>query len=183
MTTTTSLLTAEQFRLLPDDGVPRELVRGRVIDRSLPSPRHGYFCGNVAGILREHVKSRKLGRVVTNDSGVVTERDPDTVRGGDVSYFSFLRLPPGPMPEGYLDVLPEMVFEVRSPTDAWTKINTKANEYLTAGVLIVCVLDPNKETVTVYRADEAPQTLKRDDELAFPDLLPDFRVKVGEFFK
>ena len=86
MTTTTALLTAEQFRLLPDDGVPRELVRGRVIQMSLPSPRHGYYCGNVAGILRDHVKSRKLGRVVTNDAGVITERDPDTVRGPDVAY-------------------------------------------------------------------------------------------------
>jgi Uma2 family endonuclease len=182
MTTTTSLLTAEQFRLLPDGGVPRELVRGRVIEMSLPSPRHGYYCDNVAGILREHIKSRKLGRVVTNDAAVITERDPDTVRGGDVAYFSFLRLPPGPMPEGYLEVVPEIVFEVRSPSDSWTKINGKANEYLLAGVLVVCVLDPKKEAVTVYRDDESPAALKREEDLAFPDLLPEFRVKVGEFF-
>jgi Uma2 family endonuclease len=182
MTTTTTLLTAEQFRLLPDDGKTRELVRGRVIEVSLPSPRHGYYCGNVAGILREHVKSRKLGRVVTNDAGIITERKPDTVRGGDVSYYSFLRLPPGPLPEGYLEVVPEIVFEVRSPSDGWTKITAKATEYLVAGVLVVCVLDPKKESVTVYRDDESPQALRREDELTFPDLLPEFRVKVGEFF-
>jgi Uma2 family endonuclease len=148
----------------------------------LPSPRHGYYCGNVAGILREHVKPRKLGRVVTNDSGIVTERDPDSVRGGDVSYFSFLRLPPGPIPEGYLEVVPEIVFEVRSPNDSWAKIHRKAGEYLDAGVLVVCVLDPKEETVAVYR-DESPVSLKRDEELTFPDLLPEFRVRVGEFFE
>lgn len=183
MTTTTSLLTAEQFRLLPDDGVPRELVRGRVIEMSLPSPRHGYYCGNVAGILREHVKARNLGRVITNDAGVITDREPDTVRSGDVSYFSYLRLPPGPLPEGYLEVVPETVFEGRSPGDSWAKINRKAGEYLDAGVLVVCLLNPKNESVLVYREDEEPKSLKGDAELRFPGVLPDFSVRVGEFFE
>lgn len=182
MRVATELLTAEEFRQLPDDGVPRELVRGKVVEMSLPAPKHGYFCGNISGILREHVRPRRLGRVMTNDSGVVTERGPDTVRGGDVVYFSFERLPPGPMPEGYLAVVPEIVFEVRSPTDRWVRISTTVAEYLNAGVLFVCVLDPQSETLTVYPADDFPNTLDCEDELTFPGLLPEFCVRVGEFF-
>ena len=40
-------------------------------------------------------KRADLGRVVTNDSGIVTQRDPDTVRGADVAYYSYARLPKG----------------------------------------------------------------------------------------
>src|SRR5262245_46508192 len=146
------LLTAEQFRLLPDTGRPSELVRGRVVEMSLPAPRHGYYCGNICRVVGNHVAAKGLGRVMTNDSGVITERDPDTVRGGDVVYYSYERLARGPLPEGYLNVAPELVFEVRSPSDRWTKITAKVGEYLEAGVLIVCVLDPADERLVIYSA-------------------------------
>src|SRR5436309_15547944 len=140
------LLTAEEFRRLPDDGRKKELVRGRVVYMNVPAPRHGYICANVVGILRPFVIERRLGRVMSNDSGVVTEHDPDTVRGADVAYYSFDRLPPGPLPEGYLDAVPELVFEVRSPTDRPGNILAKVVEYFAAGVSAVCVLDPGPQT-------------------------------------
>ena len=67
---------------------------------------------------RQFCDEHNLGHVVSNDSGVVTERDPDTVRGADVAFYSYGRVPPGPFPRGYLAVAPELVFEVRSPTIA-----------------------------------------------------------------
>lgn len=182
-TATQGLLTAEEFRLLPDNGRLQELVRGRVVDMPLPAPRHGYYCGNICRILRIHVQANGLGRVMTNDSGIITERGPDTVRGGDVVFYSYTRLPRGPLPEGYLEVVPELVFEVRSPTDRLSKITQKVGEYLDAGVLVVCVLDPGKESMGVYRADELALRLDSDDEFALPDLLGDFRIKVQAFLE
>jgi Uma2 family endonuclease len=90
-------------------------------------------------------------------------------------------LPPGPLPDGYLDVVPELVFEVKSPSDRWAKITTKVGEYLDAGILVVCVLDPQTATLTVYRADEFPRTLERAEEFTLPELLGDFRARVREF--
>src|SRR5262249_33653402 len=183
MSTVETLLTAEEFWRLPQDGVPRELVRGRIVIMNMPAPRHGYFCNKIGRILGNFVEERGLGRVMNNDSGVITERGPDTVRGADVLYYSYTRLPKGPMPEGYLDVTPEIVFEVRSPGDRWKKIIAKVGEYLNAGVLAVCVLDTQTHTLTVYREDELTQVLAEDDELLLPDLHPDFRVAVGRFFE
>jgi Uma2 family endonuclease len=42
-----TLLSAEEFRRLPDDGRPKELKRGQVILMNLPAPRHGQICGQV----------------------------------------------------------------------------------------------------------------------------------------
>src|SRR5947209_15752851 len=104
------LLTAEEYFLLPDNGQPTELVRGRVVPVNMPTPRHGQICGQAYFLLRLFLQDHDLGQVVCNDSGVVTERDLDTIRGADVAYFSYQRAPKGPLPEGYLAVVPEVVF-------------------------------------------------------------------------
>ncbi len=177
------LLTAEEFRRLPDDGHRKELKRGRVLPMNVPAPRHGEICVQTVYLLRRHLDDYPLGRVVCNDSGVVTERDPDTVRGSDVAFYSFKRVPPGPLPQGYLTVVPELVFEVRSPSDRWGQILAKVSEYLEAGVSVVCVLDQMTERCHVYRNDEESQVFPSDRELLLPDILPEFRVAVGRFFE
>lgn len=77
-------MTADEFGRRPDPGYPEELVRGRVVAMSVPDRRHGYVCGRADRILGNFVDDREIGRVMCNDSGVITQRDPDTVRGADV---------------------------------------------------------------------------------------------------
>lgn len=179
-----SLLTAEEFQLLPDNGVPCELIRGRIVEMNMPAPRHGYFCNLIGRILGNFVAEHDLGRVMNNDTGVVTERGPDTVRGADICYYSYTRMPKGPIPAGYHSVSPELVFEVRSPRDRWPRILTKVGEYLDAGVLVVGVHDEQSETLTVYRPENVQQVLAQADELTFPELFGDrFRVPVRRFFE
>jgi Uma2 family endonuclease len=180
---TERLLSAAEYLKLPDRGMPTELVRGRVVEMNVPAPRHGEICANITTLINPYVRGQGMGRIVSNDGGILTERDPDTVRGGDVAYYSYNRVPQGPLPAGYLDVVPELVFEVRSPTERWSRLITKAGEYLEAGVTIVCLLDQVSETVQVYRADELPRTLYADDELQLPDILGEMRVPVRRFFE
>src|SRR3954454_19344046 len=104
-----SLLTAEQYALLPDNARPTELVRGKIIEFNIPYPAHGHICSNACVILYEFAERHGLGHVVSNDSAVITERNPDTVRGADVSFYSYARVPRGRLPKGYLPVPPEVV--------------------------------------------------------------------------
>jgi Uma2 family endonuclease len=115
------LLTAQEYLQLPDGGVPTELVRGKVVEMNVPTPRHGQICAKVARIVGHYADEHGLGHLLTNDSGVLTERDPDTVRGADVAFYSCARVPRGKIPPGYLDAVPELVFEIRSPTDKWRR--------------------------------------------------------------
>ena len=168
---------------MPDDGRPKELVRGRIVEMNVPAPRHGYICANIIGLVRPFVVQHGLGRVMSNDSGVVTEQDPDTVRGADAAFWSFRRLPAGPLPAGYLTVLPELVFEVRSPSDRWSQVLAKVAEYLDAGVVLVCVLDPPTESIRVYDADHPERVFTTDQELTLPEVLGEFRAPVRAFFE
>ncbi|HEX5104195.1 MAG TPA: Uma2 family endonuclease [Pirellulaceae bacterium] len=177
------LMTIEQFAAIPHDDRQRELVKGKVVEMNLPKPKHGFICGEIAGLLREFVKPRKLGRVFSNDSGVITERDPDSLRGPDVGFYSFARVPAGPIPDGYYAVAPEIAFDVLSPDDVWARMLEKVAELLDAGVVVVCVVDPRDETVQVHRADQPIQYLQRGDELTVPDVLPGFSCKVSQIFE
>jgi len=179
----THLLTADEFRLLPDQNQPLELVRGSVVMMSNPGARHGHVCHCIGRILGNFISQHDLGFIFSNDAGVITERNPDTVRGPDIAYYSFQRIPkdPGP-PEGYPDVVPELVFEVLSPSDSWKKVLRKITEFIEAGVSIACVADPQSRQITVFYSDRSSEKLTCDDVISFPDLLPGFSSHVRDLF-
>jgi Uma2 family endonuclease len=181
--TVQALLTAEEYGRRPDPGYPEELVRGRIVRMPQPKPRHGQICGQAVYLLRRFLEDHDLGHILCNDAGVITERGPDTVRGPDVAFYSFARVPKGPLPTEYLNVAPELVIEVRSPSDRWPQVIAKVAEYLNAGILAVCVLDDESRTAHLFYADGPGRILGPDDELTLPDLLGDFQVPIRRFFE
>lgn len=178
------LLTAEEFAGLPDDGQKYELVDGVLVPMNMPTPRHGEICLQAGFLLKLFLQDHPIGRAASNDSGIVTRRTPDTVRGGDISFYSFARVPANvPLPRrGYTAVAPELVFEVRSYTDRWSQIHVKVGEYLAAGVDTVVVLDEQTERAWVYRDEDNPVELGPDQELTLPAPLDGWRVPVRRFF-
>ncbi len=120
---------------------------------------------------------------MSNDSWIKTGSNPDTVRGADVCFFSYERQSKGELPEGLLPVAPDLVVEVRSPSDRWNLIFTKVGEYLTAGARVVVVLDASTTSASVYRVDELQQIFHNGDTLMLPDVLPGFSVVVSRLFE
>ncbi|MGH7135244.1 MAG: Uma2 family endonuclease, partial [Pirellulales bacterium] len=100
MATTETLLTAEEYLRLPDNGCPTELVRGRVISVNVPNFHHGLLCNRLGRLIGNYGEDHQLGYTLNNDAGVITERDPDSVRGPDVSFYSYARVPNGAIPAG-----------------------------------------------------------------------------------
>jgi Uma2 family endonuclease len=79
--------------------------------------------------------------------------------------------------------LPDLVVEVLSPSDRWPKVLAKVAEYLDAGTTWDLILDDDRRLAHLYRADGTTSVLGSNDELTIPELLGDFRVKVGRFFE
>lgn len=187
-------MTAEEFLAQYGHCSGVELVRGRVVWAGrpalqtaggfvMPKFRHGLVCSTADRLIGDFVQAHDLGRVATNDTFVTVTRDPDTTRGADILFVSYSRLPKGSPPED-LPVSPELVIEVRSPSDTNPEVLNKVSEYLAAGVTAVVVLNPKVQTATVHRAaDEFPLTLHSEDELTLPDILPGFGVPVKRFFE
>jgi Uma2 family endonuclease len=175
-----TLTTAEEF-LEMATSAPCELVRGEVVEMGNPGARHGFVCVRVAVILSRWADSLRAGYVLSNNSGIVTERDPDTVRGADCQFISAARLPVGLPERGYPNVPPDLAVEVISDSDRWDEITRKVSEYLGAGVAEVWIIDPAIEAILVYRLDRLPSRSDRASELV-SDALPGFKCRVAELF-
>lgn len=183
MPTVAQLLTAEEYARLPEDGRRTELVRGEILEMNVPVPRHGEVCVNLAAALKRFLKSNPLGRVASNDSGFLTERNPDSVRGPGLLFISHARYPGRTLPANYLTTAPEIVFEILSPTDCWADVLRKGGEYLAAGVEVVCVVDFEDEAVHLYYDRKPSVVLRGGDLLTFPEQLPGFSFPLTELFE
>ncbi len=183
LVTTPILMTAAEYARRSDPGHPEELVRGRIMPMPQPNRRHGQICAQTVYLLRRYLDDHDLGHVLSNDAGVITEHDPDTVRGADVAFYSYARFPKGPLPGNYGPEVPDFVVEVRSPSERWPKIIAKAAEYLNAGVTTVLVLDDESRTAILFFSDRPTLTLRSDEELRVPEILPGFAVALSRFFE
>lgn len=136
-----------------------------------PKPIHGRIVFNIArivgGFIFEHDRGHWFG-----EAGVITEHDPDSVRAPDAAFVSYERLPRDSDGNKYIEVAPELVFEVFSPTDRWVDVLDKVAEYLRAGTSVVCVVVPSTRSVQLHRPDAAPMTLNDADTFELSDVLP-----------
>jgi Uma2 family endonuclease len=173
-------MTAEEFFAKHEkDRV--ELVRGIVKEMPMPDALHGFICSQIARYLANFAEAEQLGRVMCNDSFV--KFPEDSVLGPDVFFISYTKLPKGKIPRGLLEIIPELVVEIRSPSDLWTEIISKTLDYLAAGVTAVMVVNPEREAVAVYRSAMEEQHFSIDQELALPDVLPGFSLPVRKLFE
>lgn len=184
-TVASKLMTAEEFfdwANHPDNRDKYcELERGEIVEMSRPGKRHGVVCGNVVGILRDHAIEQRKGYVCSNDTWVIVERDPDTVRGPDVMFFDDAQYLED-VDEKFGEHPPLLSVEVLSPNDVPGKVNRRVMEQLDFGTPLVWVLDPEARNVTVYRPGMQPYVLGETQELTGHDLLPNFRCQVANFF-
>lgn len=182
--TTPQKLSGEEFLQLYGDQSGFELDEGRLVELDMPGLLHGEVCGNAYHLIREFVKPRKLGRVFTNDCHIRTKSTPDSYRGADVLYISYESYAADlPTPKGMFTPPLELVIEVKSPSDSFSKMTDKATEYLNAGVKVVLVLDPETESAGVFRGNEFPMRFHNGDEFTLPDILPGFALPVKRFFE
>jgi Uma2 family endonuclease len=177
------LLTAEEFAALPQpaDGSQQELVKGVILTMPPPGFYHGQVCSKIDRKLGVFIDTHKLGWITCNDSGVILARNPDTVRGPDVAYWSRERLPE-PHRQGYPNVAPDLVVEVLSPSDVFMHVQRKVHEYLKAGVRLVWILVPEDRSVAVFYTGKQSNILVNGETLDGEDVLPGFSCPVAELF-
>ncbi len=177
-------LTAQEFARLPNpaDGSKQELVRGEIVKMPPPSFLHGIVQLNVATLLKVFAKEHNLGRV-TVESGVITDTEPDTVRGPDVAFWSFQSLPADTTPEMYASVAPDLCVEIVSASNTPARTTKKVGEYLNCGSRMVWVIDPSERTVTIYTKPGDGRVLWDNTTISCEEVLPGFSRPVAEFFE
>ena len=182
MTTKQGLLTADDLLRLYSEGVKGELIRGVLHETVAAGGEHGDIAGALIGEVRTYVRPRRMGRVGGTDSGILLEHDPDTVREPDVYYISAENLPLDVRGAGYYEVAPDMVAEVRSPSDRTAEFNKKIQMWLDFDVRLVLAVYPSTRTIAAHQPGRPTVTLGYDDTLDGSDVIPGFTCLLKDIF-
>lgn len=174
---------ADVERLSDRDGKLYELVGGELVEKhALVEKRVSTWSNRVAV---------KLGAVLTtaypDAVGQVFIEQPTycfpdgRMRRPDVALVWSKRLPPAPT-HNELEIAPDFVAEVASPTNTFFEQQDRVDEYLRAGVPIVWVIDPRHGTVHIYRKDGPYDFLRADAVFSNEPLLPGLSFRVADIF-
>jgi Uma2 family endonuclease len=181
MATVEKAMTADEYLALGDIG-PSELIQGKVYLASPTGFNHGCIATSINCALSDFLKTAKLGRASTAEAGFLISRNHDTVRAPDVAFVRAERIPPGGQKK-FFEGAPDLAVEVLSPDDRSSDVNAKIHDWLDAGCVQVWVVDPQTQSVTVYRNPREASIFKSEDTLYAPDLLPGFSLPVAEIFE
>lgn len=182
MSTTSRPMTADELLSMRDDRFRYELVRGELKTMSPAGKRHGRITQNFALHLAQFVKERNLGVVYAAETGFRLSSNPDTVRAPDVAFVARAREEKVGDLEGFFPGAPDLAVEVLSPTDTYTEVEEKALAWLDGGARMVVVVDPRKNTLTVYRSRSEITVLRDDEALTGGDVVPGWSLPVRDVF-
>lgn len=172
---------ASDLARLPDDGSRHELEAGRLLAEPLPTHNHDRLRRRVERLLYAFVAARGLGEVF-GEAGYLLARNPDTVRGPDVSFVAKERLG-GFDGRRFFAGAPDLAVEILSPSNRPAEIRAKVADYLAAGSRLVWVLDPDRKAVTVYRTLLETRRLGPGESVEGEDVLPGFAERVEALFE
>ena len=129
-------------------------------------------------LLGNWVYPRRLGRVFDSAGGFIM---PDTnVKAPDVSFVRAARLRQSPRYFG--ELVPDLVVEIKSQSDRIKLIETKVLKFIELGATVGILIDPDEETVTIYRSTGEPTVLGNGDILTVAELFPGWELPVSELW-
>lgn len=174
-------ITADEY-LEMRDTPPGELVEGEIVQMGYTSWEHAQIEATISRKLGNFIEAQNVnGRVLAGDAGICTARDPDTVRGADVVFISAERFAENAS-ETLIDIGPELIVQIVSPSNTWKNVRDKIREYFDIGTDRVWIVEPENEAVLVFRSPTDLQELSAGKTLKGEGPLEDFSVPVASLF-
>lgn len=142
-------LTYDDYVLFPDDGKRHELIDGEHYVTAAAVPRHQIIVTNLTGMIWSYLQLHRLGTVFGVAPDVILSRH-DVVLP-DLLYISRERREALDEFAGLRGAAPNLVVEVASPSTRKRDVTVKKALYERAGIDEYWIVDPDVDTVTVFR--------------------------------
>ena len=165
MATLPALMTVEQFQELPLDRGPvmHELHHGEVVTLTRPKAKHYRLQTRLLDILRR--RAGNLGFVgIELPFRAVPQFD---LRAADVAFISQERWDSIDL-EDNLRGAPDMVVEVKSPSNTWAEPRERASLCLANGCQDFWIVDPKARTITAIGRDGKAAQYAEADSIPLP---------------
>jgi Uma2 family endonuclease len=175
-------ITAKEFQKF-DSEWRYDLINGELRPMPpMPGEKHGAVTYDLGFELGLFVRQHDLGQCYAAETRFIITHNPDTTLGPDWAFIAKERLPKK-RGEKFLDMAPDAVLEVRSPSDRPRQVQEKVEQWLTAGVRIVWELNLKTKILTVHRPSQESHTIGVDGEIDGEDVLPGFRFPLRRLFE
>lgn len=160
-----------------------ELLKGKILEMSVPSPIHQEISGNLQGALFVFLKNSKCKLYTTpfdvrfpqkGESQVYTVVQPDLCVVCDFEKIDN---------KGCVGA-PDLVVEILSPGNSKKEMKSKFALYQEEGVREYWVVDPERELVFVYVAENKKfkPTIPIADDYVYSTIFPDFKIHTSDLF-
>ncbi|MCT7963803.1 Uma2 family endonuclease [Laspinema sp. D1] len=124
------------------------------------------------------VDPRRLGRVYDSSGGFIL---PNTdLRAPDVSFVLADRIKRSN--RDFVRLVPDLMVEIKSKSDRLNPLADKIKLFLALGSTVGILVDPDKETVTVYRPTGETTLLNTEDTLTIPELFPGWEMPIADLW-
>lgn len=172
--------TIEDLIRLNGQGGMFELVDATLVKKAM-GWRESLIASLLCELLRQYLRHNDLGLVSGPDGFMRILRTQ--VRGPDVAFVSWERLPEGKVPvEPVPEIVPDIAVEVLSAGNTYAEMSRKRREYFHAGVRQVWMVDLNERTVAVYSDIMRYEMFDEAAELSGGDILPGLVIPLSVVF-
>ena len=167
-------------RLRNDERRLFELVDGTLVEKAM-GWQESLLTGILLQWLNNYLDQHRIG-VATGPDGLM-RLFGDTVRGPDVAFVAWSRMPGGQIPEEPIpDLVPNFVIEVISAGNTYGEMSRKRREYFHAGVELLWMVDHRSRTVTVFRTTQDAIVVSEGQNLDAGNVLPGWQINIGDLF-
>jgi Uma2 family endonuclease len=157
-----------------------ELVDGTLVEKAM-GWQESFLAGILLQWLNNFLDQHRMG-VATGPDGM-TRLFGDTVRGPDLAFVAWERMPGGRIPkEPVPDLVPNFVIEVLSAGNTYGEMSRKRREYFHAGVELLWMVDHRSRTVTVFRSPLDATVVTEGHNLDGGNVLPGWKVDIADLF-
>ena len=190
MSTQAKKLNYEEWLGLPEIKQRYEIVDGVLLMPPGPTPDHQWVMQKILRPLADFVEDKGLGVVLAAPVDLLIQRKPLRTRQPDILYLNAKRTGIRGRADlkrlQFLEIPPELVVEVLSPSNTRQDIESRLNDYRQIGVLECWLVKPEAETIEVrILSSEGDSTLDifGIEGTLISQVLPKFSVILTEIFR
>ncbi len=177
---TKSAIALEEFLQLPETRPYSEYINGKIEQKPMPQGEHSTLQIRLGTVINETVLSKKSAHAFTELRCTFGGRSLVP----DISVFTWNRIPKtekGRIANRF-EVHPDWVIEILSPQQSANKVIRKIMFCLSQGTQLAWLIDPEDESVMIFKPNQFPEMKSNEDVLPVLEILENFDLSAKEIF-
>ena len=172
--------TLEEFLKLPETKPAKEYIDGKIYQKPMPQGKHSRLQSKLVSAINEAGESQKLALALTELRCTFAGRSIVP----DIAVFEWQNIPldaNGQIANRFT-IAPDWIIEILSSDQSANQVMRKIIFALNNGTKLGYFIDPDDESVTVFKPNQLPDIKEKQDILPTIDVLQDWHPIVEDIF-